>query len=278
MDRGGAGAYFAASATPSDSKERGPVTAHKQAQLVLLRHGQSEWNKLNLFTGWRDVKLTAQGESEARDAGTLLKEAGFRFDIAFTSLQTRAIKTLWLALEEMDQMWIEEVKHWRLNERHYGALTGQDKKEAVSKFGAEQVHLWRRSYDVPPPPVGTGFARLPPPFDPRYAGVPEAELPRGECLKDVLARVMPYWTETIVPQLKAGKTVLVAAHGNSLRALLKHLEGIGDDAIAEINIPTGVPKAYHLNAELKADDTYYLGDQAELEKKIAAVKAQTGKS
>ena len=247
----------------------------KDAQLVLLRHGESEWNKLNLFTGWRDVKLTAQGETEARGAGKLLKEAGFRFDIAFTSLQTRAIKTLWLALEQMDQMWIEEIKHWRLNERHYGALTGQDKKAAVEKFGAEQVHLWRRSYDVPPPPVDLDSPDYPK-HDPRYAGVPDADLPRGECLKDVLARVMPYWNGTIVPQLQAGKTVLVAAHGNSLRALLKHLEGISDDAIAEINIPTGVPKVYHLNADLKAADSYYLGDQAELEKKIAAVKAQTG--
>ena len=251
------------------------MKAPKDAQLVLLRHGQSEWNKLNLVTGWRDVKLTAQGEIEARGAGTLLKEAGLKFDIAFTSLQTRAIKTLWLALEEMDQMWIEEVKHWRLNERHYGALTGQDKKEAVEKFGAEQVHLWRRSYDVPPPPVELDSPDYPK-HDPRYAGVPDADLPRGECLKDVLVRVLPYWNEAIVPELKAGKTVLVAAHGNSLRALLKHLENVSDADIPEVNLPTGVPKVYHLNAGMTADDSYFLGDQAELQKKIAAVKAQTG--
>ncbi len=192
VDRRGPGAYFAAVRDPQKSKENGPVSAEKPAQLVLLRHGESEWNKRNLFTGWRDVKLTAQGESEARNAGTLLREAGFRFDIAFTSLQTRAIKTLWLALEEMDQMWIEEIKHWRLNERHYGALTGQDKKEAVETFGAEQVHLWRRSYDVPPPPVDLDSPDYPR-HDPRYAGVADADLPRGECLKDVLDRVMPYW-------------------------------------------------------------------------------------
>jgi len=248
----------------------------KDAQLVLLRHGESEWNKLNLFTGWRDVKLTEQGLAEAREAGRLMREAGFKFDLAFTSLQTRAIKTLWLALEEMDQMWIPEKKHWRLNERHYGALQGSNKQEAVEKFGAEQVHLWRRSYDVPPPPVTPDSPDYPK-FDPRYAGVPEADLPRGECLKDVLVRVLPYWNEAIVPELKAGKTVLVAAHGNSLRALLKHLEGVSDADIPDVNLPTGVPKVYHLNADWKADDAYFLGDQAELEKKIAAVKAQTGK-
>ena len=249
----------------------------RDAQLVLLRHGESEWNKLNLFTGWRDVKLTPQGEAEAREAGRLLREEGFKFDIAFTSLQTRAIKTLWLALEEMDLMWIPEVKHWRLNERHYGALQGSDKKEAVERFGAEQVHLWRRSYDVPPPPVGLDSPDYPK-ADPRYAGIADANLPRGECLKDVLNRVLPYWNDVIVPQLKAGKKVLVAAHGNSLRALLKHLEDVSDADIPDVNLPTGVPKVYHLNAALKADDSYFLGDQAELEKKIAAVKAQTGKT
>ena len=250
---------------------------HRDAQLVLLRHGESEWNKLNLFTGWRDVKLTPQGEAEAREAGRLMREEGFKFDIAFTSLQTRAIKTLWLALEEMDLMWIPEVKHWRLNERHYGALQGSDKREAVERFGAEQVHLWRRSYDVPPPPVGLDSADYPK-ADPRYAGIADADLPRGECLKDVLNRVLPYWNDVIVPQLKAGKKVLVAAHGNSLRALLKHLENVSDADIPDVNLPTGVPKVYHLNASLKADDSYFLGDQAELEKKISAVKAQTGKT
>lgn len=246
------------------------------AQLVLLRHGESEWNKLNLFTGWRDVNLTAQGEAEARTAGRLLREAGLRFDVAFTSMQTRAIRTLWLALEQLDQMWIPEFKHWRLNERHYGALTGQDKKRAVEEFGAEQVHLWRRSYDVPPPPVTLQSPDYPG-RDPRYAHISAAEMPRGECLKDVLVRVLPYWDDVIVPELVAGRRVLVAAHGNSLRALLKHLEGISDDAIADVNIPTGVPKLYHLDGDLRCVSTRYLGDEKELAAKIAAVKAQTAK-
>ena len=259
----------------ASSEGRPTVRSHKDAQLVLLRHGESEWNKLNLFTGWRDVKLTAEGEVEARRAGQVLKEAGLKFDLAFTSLQTRAIKTLWLALEELDQMWIPERKHWRLNERHYGALQGADKKEAVETFGAEQVHLWRRSYDVRPPQVEQDSPDYPK-FDPRYADLADHELPRGECLKDVLARVLPYWDDAIVPEIKAGKTVLVAAHGNSLRALLKHLEGVSDEEISEVNLPTGVPKLYHLNGAMKADEAYFLGDQAELAKKIAAVKAQTG--
>ncbi len=246
----------------------------KDCQLVILRHGESEWNKLNLFTGWRDVKLTAQGESEAREAGRLMKEQGFAFDIAFTSLQTRAIRTLWLALEQMDRMWIPEIKHWRLNERHYGALQGSDKLEAVKKFGAEQVHLWRRSYDVPPPQVAPDSPDYPK-HDPRYWNLSDEELPRGECLKDVLARVMPYWDDAIVPELKAGKRVLIAAHGNSLRALLKHLENVSDADIPDVNIPTGVPKAYRLTADFKSADTFYLGDRAELEKKIKAVKEQT---
>lgn len=245
------------------------------AQLVLLRHGESEWNKRNLFTGWRDVRLTPEGEAEAREAGFLLKEAGFNFDVAFTSLQARAIKTLWLVLEILDQMWIPEFKHWRLNERHYGALTGGDKKKAVEIYGAEQVHLWRRSYDVPPPPVDLDSPDYPK-NDPRYANISENELPRGECLKDVLMRVLPYWDDMIVPELKTGKCVLIAAHGNSLRALLKHLEGISDEAIANVNLPTGVPKVYQLNADMKAQNAYFLGDQAKLEQRIAAVKAQTG--
>lgn len=248
----------------------------RHAQLVLLRHGESEWNKLNLFTGWRDVKLTATGEAEARQGGRLMKEAGLAFDIAFTSLQARAIRTMWLALEQMDRMWIAEFKHWRLNERHYGALTGQDKKEAVAKFGEEKVHQWRRSYDVPPPPVDLASPDYPG-HDPRYAHVSAEELPRGECLKDVLARVMPYWDDQIVPQLTAGRQVLVAAHGNSLRAILKHLEGVSDAEIADVNIPTGVPKIYHLDSNLKAVETHYLGDPDEIAAKIAGVKAQTGK-
>ena len=243
-------------------------------QLVILRHGESEWNKLNLFTGWRDVKLTAQGEAEAREAGRLMKAQGFDFDIAYTSVLTRAIQTLWLALEQMDRMWIPEFKHWRLNERHYGALQGSDKIEAVKKFGEKQVHLWRRSYDVRPPQVALDSPDYPK-SDPRYANLSEEELPRGECLKDVLDRVLPYWDDVIVPELRAGKRIIIAAHGNSLRALLKHLENVSDADIPDVNIPTGVPKAYKLDSALKAADTFYLGDAAELAKKIEAVKEQT---
>lgn len=249
----------------------------RHAQLVLLRHGESEWNKLNLFTGWRDVPLTELGIAEAHKAGRLMKEAGLAFDRAFTSMQTRAIRTLWLALEEMDRVWIPEQKHWRLNERHYGALTGQDKKKAVDQYGEAQVHLWRRSYDVPPPKVNEGSPDYPA-HDPRYAHVSAAELPRGECLKDVLGRVLPYWNDVIVPELKAGQQVLIVAHGNSLRALLKHLESVSDDAISDVNIPTGVPKLYHLDAALKCVETQYLGDPAEVAARIAGVKAQTGKA
>jgi 2,3-bisphosphoglycerate-dependent phosphoglycerate mutase len=240
------------------------------SQLVLLRHGESEWNRLNMFTGWRDVRLSEQGEREAREAGQVLAAEGFRFGLAYTSLLARAIKTLWLSLEGLDQMWLPVVKDWRLNERHYGKLQGTDKKEAVARFGAEQVHIWRRSYATPPPPCDLESEDYPG-HDPRYAGI--TGLPRGESLKDVLERVMPYWHGTIVPQLAAGKTVLIAAHGNSLRALLKHLEGLSDDAIVDINIPTGVPRAYKLDAQFKAVSARYLGDGVEA--RIAAVKAQT---
>jgi 2,3-bisphosphoglycerate-dependent phosphoglycerate mutase len=248
----------------------------KSCQLVIVRHGESEWNKLNLFTGWRDVRLTAQGEAEARDGGRLLREGGFEFDVAFTSLQSRAIKTLWLVLEEMDRMYLPVTKHWRLNERHYGKLQGANKAEAVAKFGEAQVLQWRRSYDIPPPPVDLDSPDFPK-ADPRYAAIPEGDLPRSESLKDVLRRVMPYWSDTIVPQLKAGKRIIIAAHGNSLRALLKHLEGISDREIVDINIPTGVPRAYRLNTQMLAEEASYLGDPVELERKIAAVKSQTSR-
>jgi 2,3-bisphosphoglycerate-dependent phosphoglycerate mutase len=244
----------------------------QDCQLVLLRHGESEWNKKNLFTGWRDVRLTETGEREAREAGQALAAEGFHFDIAYTSLLARAIKTLWLALEGLDQMWIPVVKDWRLNERHYGQLQGSDKIAAVKKFGAEQVQIWRRSYATPPPPVALDSPDYPK-ADPRYAGLTDSQLPRGESLKDVLARVMPYWHSTIVPQLAAGKTVLIAAHGNSIRALVKHLEGLSDVAITGIDIPTGVPRAYKLNAQFLADSMRYLGEGVEA--RIAAVKAQT---
>jgi 2,3-bisphosphoglycerate-dependent phosphoglycerate mutase len=245
---------------------------HQDCQLVLLRHGESVWNKKNLFTGWRDVKLTETGEREAREAGRLLAADGFRFDLAYTSLQQRAIKTLWLALEEMDRMWIPVVKHWRLNERHYGKLQGKDKIEAVKQFGEAQVLEWRRSYAVPPPPVDLDSPEYPK-ADPRYANLTPAELPRGESLKDVLARVLPYWESMIVPSLAAGQQVLIAAHGNSLRALLMHLEGLSEAEIVAVNIPTGVPRAYRLNARFKADSARYLGE--DVEKRIQAVEAQT---
>lgn len=254
------------------------MTKAADFQLVLLRHGESDWNKRNLFTGWRDVALTEQGEKEAREAGRTLQGAGFAPDLAFTSMQRRAIKTLWLALENMDRMWIPVRNHWRLNERHYGALQGKNKAEAVAMFGEAQVNEWRRSYAVPPPPVDVNDTVNYPKFDPRYANLTDAELPRGESLKDVLARVMPYWNDSIVPELRAGKKVLIAAHGNSLRALLKHLENKSDDEIVGINIPTGIPRAYKLDANLKTIEARYLGDTAEIEKKIQSVKAQTAKA
>lgn len=249
----------------------------KDYQLVIVRHGESEWNKLNLFTGWRDVKLSEKGIQEARGAGKTLLKEGFSFDIAYTSLLTRAIHTLYLAEEEMGTLWLPVKKHWRLNERHYGALQGQNKLEAVEKFGDEQVKIWRRSYDVPPPPVETTSSDYPR-ADRRYAEVAESDLPRSESLKDVLARVMPFWEEYVLPDLKAGKRVLITAHGNSLRALLKYLEGVSDEDIIGVDLPTGFPKAYRLNAEYKAADAKFVGDQEELERRINAVKAQTKKA
>jgi 2,3-bisphosphoglycerate-dependent phosphoglycerate mutase len=250
------------------------VSAYKDYQLVILRHGESEWNKLNLFTGWRDVRLSEQGVREARSAGQTLKKDGFAFDVAHTSLLTRAIQTLWLAQDEMDLMWLPVSKHWRLNERHYGALQGSNKLEAVQKYGEAQVKVWRRSYATPPPPVDVTSPDFPK-ADRRYADVPEADLPRSESLKDVLARVMPCWEEAILPDLKAGKRVLIAAHGNSLRALLKYLEGVSDADIVDVDLPTGIPKAYRLNADYRASDAKFLGDLEELERRINAVKAQT---
>lgn len=246
-------------------------------QLVIVRHGESEWNKKNLFTGWRDVRLTEQGMAEAREAGRLMAAEGFLFDQCFTSLQRRAIQTLWIALDEMDQMWLPVEKNWRLNERHYGALQGDDKKEAVKKFGEEQVMIWRRSYATPPPPVSLDSPDYPK-SDRRYSELTEAELPRSESLKDVLARVLPYWNGVIVPKLAAGKNVLIAAHGNSLRALMKHLENISEQDIVELNLPTGVPRVYTLNSEFKSAEARFLGDAAEIEKKMNAVKHQTGKA
>jgi 2,3-bisphosphoglycerate-dependent phosphoglycerate mutase len=246
-------------------------------QLVIVRHGESEWNKKNLFTGWRDVPLTEQGMAEARAAGRLMAKDGFQFDLTYTSLLRRAIHTLGLALEEMDQMWLPVEKHWRLNERHYGALQGKDKKEAVKNFGEEQVLIWRRSYATPPPPVDVTSEDYPK-ADRRYANLSDVEIPRSESLKDVLERVMPFWEKTVVPQLAKGKNVLIVAHGNSLRALMKHLENIGDEAITKLDLPTGEPRAYRLNAQFKAVVARYLNDPAEIARKAQAVKNQTGKA
>ncbi len=239
-------------------------------KLVLLRHGESDWNRENRFTGWTDVDLSQKGVEEARAAGRLLKSGGYAVDLAFTSVLKRAIRTLWLALDELDRMWVPEVKDWRLNERHYGALQGLDKSEMAARFGEQQVLAWRRSYDTPPPALEPDDPRSEA-RDPRYAGI---TVPRTECLKDTVARVVPYWEQAIAPQVRAGKRVLVAAHGNSLRALVKHLDNISDAAIVKENIPTGVPLVYELDDKLKPRRHYYLGDAEEVAKRIAAVSAQ----
>jgi 2,3-bisphosphoglycerate-dependent phosphoglycerate mutase len=239
-------------------------------KLVLLRHGESTWNRENRFTGWTDVDLAPSGVDEARKAAHLLKAGGYDFDLAFTSVLKRAIRTLWLALDELDRLWLPVEKSWRLNERHYGALQGLNKAEMAAKFGEAQVHSWRRSYDVPPPALDAADPRYEA-RDPRYAGV---EVPRTECLKDTVARVLPYWNASIAPAVRAGKRVLVAAHGNSLRALVKHLDSIGDAEIVGLNIPTGMPLVYELDDALRPRKHYYLGDPAEIERRIAAVSAQ----
>jgi 2,3-bisphosphoglycerate-dependent phosphoglycerate mutase len=239
-------------------------------KLVLLRHGESGWNRENRFTGWTDVDLSAQGVEEARSAGRLLKAGGFAFDFACTSLLKRAIRTLNLALEELDQLWIPVTKDWRLNERHYGALQGLNKAETAAKFGEAQVLAWRRSYDTPPPALEPADPRHEA-HDPRYAGV---AVPRTECLKDTVARVIPFWESTIAPALRNGRRILVAAHGNSLRALIKHLDGVSDADIVGLNVPTGVPLVYELDGQLRPLRHYYLGDAAEVAKRVAAVSAQ----
>jgi 2,3-bisphosphoglycerate-dependent phosphoglycerate mutase len=239
-------------------------------KLVLLRHGESVWNRENRFTGWTDVDLSPAGVEEARAGGRLLKAGGYRFDVAYTSMLKRAIRTLWLALEELDQMWVEEHKSWRLNERHYGALQGLNKAEMAAKFGEQQVLLWRRSYDTPPPPLAADDARCEA-RDLRYAGVP---VPASECLKDTVERVVPYWESTVAPALRAGRKVLIAAHGNSLRALVKYLDGLSEDAVVKLNIPTGVPLVYELDAQLRPQRHYYLGNAEEVAKRVAAVSAQ----
>jgi 2,3-bisphosphoglycerate-dependent phosphoglycerate mutase len=241
--------------------------------LVLLRHGESTWNKKNRFTGWTDVDLSKAGVAEAREAGRLLRAEGFVFDVAYTSVLRRAIRTLWIALDEMDQMWLPVVNSWRLNERHYGALQGLNKAETAAKFGDEQVKVWRRSYDVPPPPLTVDDERFPG-RDPRYRGLAEADLPRCESLKDTVARFLPFWESDIVPALRDGKRVLVAAHGNSLRALVKYLDGISDADIVGLNIPTGAPLAYDLDDDLRPSRRRYLGDPGRMAAAAAAVAAR----
>ncbi len=243
-------------------------------KLVLLRHGESEWNRENRFTGWKDVDLSEKGRAEAREAGRLMKEAGFAFDLAFTSVLIRAIKTLGIALDEMGQLWIPVTKHWRLNERHYGALQGLNKAETAAQHGEDQVKIWRRSYDIPPPPMSPDDERYAG-RDPRYASLRPAEIPGSESLKDTVARFLPYWHDTIAPAIKSGKRVLVAAHGNSLRALVKYLDDVGEKDIVELNIPTGIPLVYELDDQLKPIRHYYLGD-AEAAARAAAAVANQG--
>ncbi len=242
-------------------------------RLVLVRHGESAWNKENRFTGWTDVDLTEKGIEEAATAGRLMKEAGFVFDIAYTSVLKRAIRTLWLAMDQMDAMWIPVINSWRLNERHYGALQGLNKAETAQKYGEEQVLIWRRSYDIRPPALEESDERFPG-HDPRYAGLAKDELPFSECLKDTVARFLPFWHETIAPAMKAGKRVLIAAHGNSLRALVKYLDNISDEEIVGLNIPTGVPLVYELDDQFKPIRHYYLGNAEEVQKKMEAVANQ----
>ncbi len=242
-------------------------------KLVLLRHGESIWNKENRFTGWTDVDLSEQGLTEAKRAGQILQAEGFTFDVAFTSVLKRAIRTLWMALDEMDQMWIPIYNSWRLNERHYGGLQGLNKAEMAAKFGEAQVKVWRRSYDVRPPALTVDDPRFPG-NDPRYKALDPRDIPLTECLKDTVARFLPYWHETIAPAIRAGRRVLISAHGNSLRALVKYLDNISDEEIVGLNIPTGVPLVYELDADLKPVQHYYLGDPEEIRKAQETVASQ----
>jgi len=245
-------------------------------KLVLLRHGESTWNKENRFTGWTDVGLSEKGTQEATEAGKLLLREGYVFDFAVTSVLKRAIKTLWLVLEEMDLMWIPVRHTWRMNERHYGALQGLNQLDMVERFGAEQVHLWRRSYDIRPPALDPADERSPA-KDPRYSDLSQNEIPLTECLKDTVARVLPYWHESIVPSLREGKRIIVASHGNSLRSLVKYLDNIPDDQIVSLNIPTGIPLVYELDDDLKPIRSYYLGDPEAVARAAKAVADQTRK-
>ena len=242
--------------------------------LVLVRHGESTWNKENRFTGWTDVDLSDRGREEAKAAGQLLKAGGYTFDLAFTSVLKRAIRTLWTALDELDLLWIPVTKDWRLNERHYGALQGLNKSETAAKHGDAQIKIWRRSYDIPPPPLAAGDERDPA-HDPRYAGLSREQLPLTESLKETVERFLPYWHETIAPAIRSGKRVVIAAHGNSLRALVKYLDDVPEAEIVELNIPTGIPLVYELNDDLTPIRHYYLGDPAAAAAAAARVANQT---
>jgi 2,3-bisphosphoglycerate-dependent phosphoglycerate mutase len=242
-------------------------------KLVLVRHGESDWNRENRFTGWTDVDLSAQGLKEARTAGEVLKAEGFTFDVAYTSVLKRAIRTLWIVLDQLDRMWIPVHHSWRLNERHYGALQGLNKAETAAKFGDDQVRIWRRSYDTPPPPLDPQDERFPG-RDPRYTALTAEELPLTECLKDTVARMLPHWHDQIAPAVRSGRKVIVAAHGNSLRALVKYLDNIPDDEIIGLNIPTGIPLVYELDADLKPIRHYYLGDPEAIARATQAVADQ----
>jgi 2,3-bisphosphoglycerate-dependent phosphoglycerate mutase len=245
-------------------------------KLVLLRHGESTWNKENRFTGWTDVDLSEKGVEEAKEAGALLRQEGFVFDVSFTSVLKRAIRTWWIALDELDQLWIPVHRSWRLNERHYGALQGLNKAETAARHGEMQVKIWRRAYDTPPPPLAPDDPRHPS-RDPRYAALPPGDLPLTESLKDTVARFLPYWNDAIAPAIASGQRVLVAAHGNSLRALVKYLDDISEADIVERNIPTGIPLVYELTGDLKPIRSYYLGD-AEAAQKAAAAVANQGRA
>ena len=242
-------------------------------KLVLIRHGESTWNLENRFTGWTDVDLTPTGVEQAKQAGRLLKESGLDFDVAYTSVLKRAVWTLWHCLDQMDRTWLPVVHHWRLNERHYGALQGLNKADMAKQYGDEQVLIWRRSYDTPPPALEATDPRSER-SDRRYAGLAEGDVPLTECLKDTVARVLPFWNETVAPTIKSGQRVVIAAHGNSIRALVKYLDGIADDAIVGVNIPNGIPLVYELDADLKPIKSYYLGDPEAAAKAAAAVAAQ----
>jgi 2,3-bisphosphoglycerate-dependent phosphoglycerate mutase len=242
-------------------------------RVVLLRHGESTWNKENRFTGWTDVDLSDKGREEAREAGRLLAGQQMRFDIAYTSVLTRAIRTCWIVLDELDLLWIPMEKDWRLNERHYGALQGLNKAETAARHGEEQTKIWRRSYDIPPPPLSPDDERHPS-RDPRYASLSTQELPSTESLKDTVARFLPYWTETIAPAIRGGRRVLITAHGNSLRALVKYLDRISDEDIVALNIPTGIPLVYELDASLRPERHYYLGDPEAAQRAAEAVAKQ----